>query len=208
MKRLLALLSIVLIAIGIFQLIKIFRSSLSFFQAGSVGPIQNLQRHPGSIQDPPSPRLWRTGQIPPGGMTQQQGEESVMVSRVIDGDTIVLATGVRVRYIGMNTPELVDPRKPVECFAHEAKEANRKLVEGKAVRLEQDVSERDKYGRLLRYVFVSDVMVNDYLVRQGFARASTYPPDVRYQQQFRQAEIEARDNNRGLWAGCQIDRRK
>ncbi len=141
-------------------------------------------------------------------MIQQQQTEEAVVARVIDGDTIVLTNGERVRYIGMNTPELVDPRKPVECFAREAKEANQKLVVGRAVRLQKDVSERDKYGRLLRFIFVGDVMVNDYLVRQGFAHVSTYPPDVSYQQQFQQAEIEARENNRGLWAGCRIDRRK
>ena len=190
MKRLLVLISIFFIGFGIFQLIHILRDSSVHLES---------QRRPDSIQYQVLDKTSTT--------KQQQGEEA-MVSRVIDGDTIVLATGEKVRYIGMDTPELVDPRKPVECFAKEAKEANRNLVEGKIVRLQKDISEKDKYGRLLRYVFVGDIMVNDYLVRQGFAHVSTYPPDVRYQEQFRQAEIEARDNDRGLWAGCQIDRRK
>ena len=90
----------------------------------------------------------------------------------------------------------------MECYGREASEANKKLVEGKFIRLEKDVSEVDRYGRLLRYVYVNDLFVNDYLVRQGFAHAVTYPPDVKYQDLFRQAETEARENNRGLWSGC------
>lgn len=128
--------------------------------------------------------------------------ESAVVSRVIDGDTIELTSGKRVRYIGIDTPETVDPRKPIECYGREASEENKRLVDGKTVRLEKDVSETDKYGRLLRYIYVGDIFVNDYLVRQGFAHASTFPPDVKYAEQFRLAEQEARENNRGLWNGC------
>jgi hypothetical protein len=90
----------------------------------------------------------------------------------------------------------------VECFGQEASNKNKELVEGKRVKLEKDVSETDKYGRLLRYVWVDDVFVNDYLVRQGYAYAYTYPPDVKYAEQFVQAQQEARENNRGLWAIC------
>ncbi len=138
--------------------------------------------------------------------------EEAVVARVIDGDTIELTNGQRVRYIGIDTPELADPQKPVECpakpdpasrnFAQEAAEENRRLVEGKSVRLEQDISDTDTYGRLLRYVFVGDVFINDYLVRQGFAHASTFPPDVAYQDQLSQAEKEAREHRRGLWDRC------
>lgn len=130
------------------------------------------------------------------------------VVRVIDGDTIEVwagSTQVKVRYIGIDTPETVDPRKPVQCFGKEAAVENKKLVEGKEVRMEKDVSETDKYGRLLRYIFVNNIFVNDYLVRNGFAYASSYPPDIKYQEQFLQAEQEARENQRGLWAprACQ-----
>lgn len=128
--------------------------------------------------------------------------ESAAVGRVIDGDTVELADGRKLRYIGIDTPELVHPQKPVECFAREAKEENEKLVEGKTVKLEKDISETDKYGRLLRYVYIGELMVNEYLIRQGFAHSSTYPPDVKYSQQFLEAERQARENNRGLWAGC------
>lgn len=136
-----------------------------------------------------------------------QGEEAV-VKRVIDGDTIELADGRRIRYIGIDTPEVVHPKKPVDCFGNEAREANQELVEGKTIRLEKDISKTDKYGRLLRYVYTGNTFVNDYLVRQGFAFASTYPPDVSHQEEFRLAEQEARKGNLGLWKGCVIDRGK
>lgn len=129
----------------------------------------------------------------------QDREESMKVVRVIDGDTIELTDGRRVRYIGVDTPEIGDPRRNIECFAKEAMEENKRLVEGKTVRLEKDVSETDRYGRLLRYVYIGDVFVNAHLVRQGFARIDTVPPDVAHQQKFLQAEQEAREQGRGLW---------
>jgi len=126
-----------------------------------------------------------------------------MEERVIDGDTIEIEGGKKVRYLGIDTPETVDPRKPVQCFGIEASNANKKLVLGKRVKLEKDISETDKYGRLLRYVYVDDIFVNDYLVRNGYAYAVTFPPDVKYQQQFLEAQKEARENKRGLWSACQ-----
>ncbi|MBI3577452.1 thermonuclease family protein [Candidatus Gottesmanbacteria bacterium] len=135
--------------------------------------------------------------------------ETTTVKRVIDGDTIELIDGRRVRYIGINTPETVDPRKPVECFGKEASQENKRLVDGKTIRLERDISQTDKYGRLLRYVYVGPpaggLMVNEQLVREGFARSSTFAPDVAHQEKLRQAEQEARNNNRGLWGGCTLN---
>lgn len=135
-------------------------------------------------------------------------ETAVAVTRVIDGDTIQLEGGWKVRYIGIDTPESVDPRKPVECFAKEAAGENRRLVEGKIIRLEKDVSEIDKYGRLLRYVYVKDdsreSFVNLELVKQGFAFSWTYPPDVKYQHLFITAQEEAREERRGLWGKCPL----
>ncbi|MFH0979484.1 MAG: thermonuclease family protein [Candidatus Roizmanbacteria bacterium] len=128
--------------------------------------------------------------------------QTTKVIRVIDGDTIEIENGQKIRYIGINSPELHDPRRPVECFAQEAYEENKKLIEGKTVKLEKDISETDKYKRLLRYVYVDGTFINDYLVRQGFAQVSTFPPDVKYVQQFLEAENEARENNRGLWIKC------
>jgi micrococcal nuclease len=135
-----------------------------------------------------------------------QGEK-IKVERVVDGDTIKLENGKVVRYIGIDTPEVVDPRKPVQCFGKDASAKNRELVEGKEVMLVKDVSETDKYDRLLRYVYIGDTFVNDYLVRNGYAYSYSYPPDVKYQDQFKQAEQEARNNKRGLWKddACKIE---
>ena len=122
------------------------------------------------------------------------------VAEVIDGDTIIISTGEKVRYIGINTPEIHHPTKKVECFGKEASEKNRELVLGKEVRLEKDISDKDKYGRLLRYVYVGELFVNDYLVRNGFANVATFPPNVQFKNIFLEAEKEARENGRGLWA--------
>ena len=123
--------------------------------------------------------------------------ESAKVTRVIDGDTIVIEGGYRVRYIGIDTPEI---HPETEAFGIEAWQANRQLVEDKLVRLERDISETDKYGRLLRYVYVDDTMVNAELVRQGLAEAKAYPPDIKYQDYFKELEAEAKSEGRGMWA--------
>ena len=120
--------------------------------------------------------------------------DTVRVIRVIDGDTITVEGGYRVRYIGIDTPELL------EAFGQEAWQANCELVEGKVVRLERDVSETDKYGRLLRYVYMDDIFVNAELVRQGMAEAKAYPPDIKYQDYLEELEQEARRTGRGMWA--------
>jgi len=122
--------------------------------------------------------------------------------RVIDGDTIeVEIAGKRytVRYIGIDTPETKHPEKPVEWMGLEAAAKNEELVGGKVVELEKDVSETDKYGRLLRYVWVGDLMVNAELVRLGLAQVSTYPPDVKYADLFLDLQREAREAGLGLW---------
>ena len=137
-----------------------------------------------------------------GNALPPQAEILVRVIKVIDGDTIKLENGEAIRYIGIDTPETVHPSKPVQCFGKEASDKNKELVEGKLVRLEKDITDRDKYGRLLRYVWIDDLFVNDYLVREGYAYAYTYPPDVKYSNQFVLAQQEARENSRGLWAGC------
>jgi micrococcal nuclease len=132
------------------------------------------------------------------------------VRRVVDGDTIVVVIDgreERLRYIGIDTPETVRPNTAVECFGREASEANKRLVEGRTVYLERDVSDRDRFGRLLRYVYVDDpsgerLFVNLELVSRGYAQAVTFPPDVRHADTFRAAEREAREAGRGLWGEC------
>lgn len=130
--------------------------------------------------------------------------EQFRVSRVIDGDTIEIEGGVSVRYIGIDTPETVHPSRGEECYGREATQANQTLVLGKTVRLEKDISETDRFGRLLRYVFVAapgggEIFVNRTLVEQGFAHAASFPPDISRQEELRLAEREARQKGLGLW---------
>lgn len=134
-------------------------------------------------------------------------DQLVLITKVVDGDTVELEDGSKVRLLGIDTPETKDTRKPVECFGKEAANETKRLLEGKRVLLEKDVSQTDKYGRLLRYIFLPLpdgrlLFVNDYLIREGFAKALNYPPDVRYNEQLRQAETEAKNGGKGLWGGC------
>ncbi|MSQ28491.1 MAG: hypothetical protein EXR51_10200 [Dehalococcoidia bacterium] len=143
--------------------------------------------------------LSQTGAIP--GLVAD-GKEQGPVVRVVDGDTIHVHLRGReqtVRYIGVDTPESVDPRRPVERLGREASQRNHQLVEGKMVTLEKDVSETDRFGRLLRYVYIDGRMVNATLVEEGFANASAFPPDVKYRDLFARLEREARAAKRGLW---------
>ncbi|MFV1917711.1 MAG: thermonuclease family protein [Patescibacteria group bacterium] len=126
--------------------------------------------------------------------------EEMLVNMVIDGDTIVLEEGVVVGYIGIDAPPKSSESE--ECFANEAFQVNRILVEGKSIRLEKDISEGDSDGRLLRYVWVENILVNDFLVREGYARSFSNPPDLKYQQELLQAEREAFEANKGLWEAC------
>ncbi len=127
--------------------------------------------------------------------------QTARVTRVIDGDTIEIEGGQKVRYIGIDTPETVDPRREVGCLGKEASLRNSELVSNQLIYLEKDVSETDRYGRLLRYVYLAteSASVNEQLVAEGFATVVSYPPDVKYQEKFRVAEATAREAKRGLW---------
>jgi len=130
----------------------------------------------------------------PGEPTRTGTGQTARVAFVVDGDTIELTDGRRVRYIGVNTPETGRP------YAIEAKAFNESLVAGTEVWLETDVQESDQYGRLLAYVWAGDTFVNLELVRQGYANAYTVPPNVRYAEAFVRAEQAAREAGRGMWA--------
>jgi len=126
-----------------------------------------------------------------------------LVTRVIDGDTIeVNIAGImyKVRYIGIDAPELDDTRAEFCDVAQKATRYNRQLVGGKTIRLEKDISETDKYGRLLRYVYIDDILVNAKLVRQGLAWAKVYEPDTKYQDTLEKAEAKAKRYKIGIWA--------
>ena len=129
-----------------------------------------------------------------------QPECEARVTYVFDGDTVEISTGERVRYIGVDTPEIKHQNQKAQCFGGEAAGKNKELVFGKEVRLKKDVSDKDKYGRLLRYVYLGDLFVNDYLSRYGFAYAWAFPPDVKFSQELNDAQDEAHTNQRGLWA--------
>ncbi len=127
------------------------------------------------------------------------------ISRVIDGDTVVLASGERVRYIGIDAPELGSPGRG-GILALKATELNRRLVLGLKVWLERDIRERDRYGRLLRYVFLAPgdekpkLFLNAELIRLGLARALPLTPDLRYVRLFQRLEKEALEQRRGIWS--------
>lgn len=139
----------------------------------------------------------------PSSQTQSQANEVARVIRVIDGDTLQVemnGQNIRVRYIGVDAPEST---RIVECFGREATKFHRTLVNGQQLRLERDVSETDRFGRLLRYAYLPDGrMVNEILIREGYATARSFPPDVKYQDRLRAAEKEARNARRGLWSKC------
>lgn len=128
------------------------------------------------------------------------------VTAVVDGDTFkVLINGVQetIRLIGIDTPETVDPRKPVQCFGMEASNKAKALLTGKKVRLEADSTqgELDKYGRLLRYVFLEDgTFFSKLMISEGYAREYTYDSAYKYQADFKKAELDAKTAKRGLWA--------
>ena len=130
-------------------------------------------------------------------------QDFYLCTRVIDGDTIAVEKNgkkEKVRLIGVDTPETVHPSKPVEYFGKEASEFTRKNVEGKRVRLEYDWQSRDKYGRLLAYVYIEEngTFLNAEIIRQGYGFAYTRYP-FKYLEDFRKYEREARENRRGLW---------
>ena len=128
--------------------------------------------------------------------------ETAFCTRVIDGDTIVINREgkiEKVRLIGVDTPETKHPKKPVQRFGKEAYLFTKEMVEGKEVRLESDQQRRDRYGRLLAYVYLMDgTFLNAEIIRQGYGFAYTRYP-FKYMEKFRGYEREARENKRGMW---------
>jgi micrococcal nuclease len=137
----------------------------------------------------------------------------ILVTRAVDGDTLVLETGERVRLIGIDTPEMHESAKlyrdaqrskqdisAIQKLGRRAYEFTKNLVEGKRVSLEFDVERHDKYRRLLAYVYLKDgTFLNAEIVKQGYASLMTYPPNVKYADLFSKLYRQARENRRGLW---------
>ena len=136
---------------------------------------------------------------PPGSEANHSSAEATL-ERVIDGDTIMVSDGRSVRLIGVDAPELRHGSKPAEPYGMEASAHLRQLIGTSKVQLERDISETDKYGRLLRYVYVADENLSVRMARDGYAKSLTIPPDVRFAAEIRNAVSEAREAHRGLWS--------
>jgi len=128
------------------------------------------------------------------------------VKRVVDGDTIQLENGQKVRYIGINTPESVDPRRPIQCFGKEASNKAKELLNGRTIILESDSTQgdRDEYRRLLRYVFLPDgTNFDEFMIEKGYAHEYTFKGKLyKYRTEFIQAEKTAEKERKGLWGSC------
>jgi micrococcal nuclease len=159
---------------------------------------------PSEVPSPPASSVQskkaRGTKAPPPRLSSKGGQAKVVA--VLDGDTIVIGGGEKVRYTGLNTPETHHPDKLPEYCGQAAFEANRRLVAGKTVRLEFDERRRDKYSRLLAYVYVDGLFVNAELIRQGYAQVSTYKENQRYHEEFERLQQNAIAARRGLWGGC------
>jgi micrococcal nuclease len=175
---------------------------VSALAPASPAPTTRLSSAPTSTPTPtPRPTLTPEPTFGPIGQTTE-----ARVVRVTDGDTIVVnmdGQEFRVRYIGMDTPETVDPSSPVQWMGPQATAANAALVQDRSVFLERDASEVDSFGRLLRHVWVTDgsawILVNMELVRQGVAIAKSYPPDTKYDALYDSVQADARVAALGLW---------
>ena len=142
-------------------------------------------------------RVW-VSQSAPVPVTE---EGFYRVQRVVDGDTLILDGGSRVRLLGVDTPETKDPHRPVQLLGPEAAEFTRKHVEGRRVKLQFDRERKDRYDRLLAYLFIDDWFLNEELIRHGFSRAQLqYPYSAAMKRRFRAAEEQARRARAGLWA--------
>ena len=161
-----------------------------------------------SYAPPASPTATPPGPAPYPLRSEERGDLVGRVVRTVDGDTIHVQIGSgieKVRYIGIDTPEVHHPTRGEEPGGRAATEMNRRLVGNQAVRLEPDVQMRDRYGRLLAYVWVTgpdgvEIMVNAEMVRLGYAAVFTVPPNVRHAELFRKLAAAAREQHRGLWA--------
>jgi len=138
------------------------------------------------------------------GLEQLANKEGFFkVTKIIDGDTIEITGGVQVRYIGIDTPEKDTDYTEYECYSNEATEKNKELLKGMKVKLVADTGGEDKYGRLLRYVYLEDeTFVNLELVKNGFASVMSIPPNLKFKKTFEEAEKKAILEKKGMWKEC------
>ena len=132
------------------------------------------------------------------------GKSKGTVTRVIDGDTIELEDGRKIRYLHIDTPELsYSESKPDECFASWAKKLNEQLVLNQTFELEYDTNCLDRFGRSLAFIKIKDIMVNKILVERGYARLMIIPPNNKYKEEFELLRDQARKTKAGIWGRCQ-----
>jgi micrococcal nuclease len=192
---------------GCVALTPMVERTLSVAPTASIAPVQKTIEALATLAPVPKPSAVPSPiPEPPTPASSEEVFVEARVTEVIDGDTIEVEVGDRpysVRYIGIDTPEVDSSDERLKKLAAEATAKNSELVAGKIVRLERDVSETDHFGRLLRYVWVGDLMVNSELVKQGYAMAVTYKPDVKHQAKFMELEQQAQADGVGLWATTQ-----
>jgi micrococcal nuclease len=144
--------------------------------------------------------------VAPNSTTAPAGTRvDALVTETVDGDTVHVQTSSgpdTVRLLGINTPETHHPRKPVECYGPEASAYTEQVLTGRRVRLELDVEQRDKYGRLLAYIVVDGRRFNDELLRRGYARVLIISPNGAYARPMIEEELAAKRARRGLWGAC------
>jgi len=171
---------------------------------------EEIQEEPEIVEEEPVQETTTAPEVTQESEPEPQEQTPVVtyynVTKVVDGDTVKISMNGSVttlRLIGMDTPETVDPRKPVQCFGVEASNKAKELLSGKKVRLEYDTSqgEQDKYGRTLAYIYTEDgTLFNKYMIEQGYAYEYTYDEAYKYQSEFKQAEATAKATNKGLWS--------
>lgn len=189
--------------LAIYYTIVIFALFMLIGLIAPTAPVKQLDNHAQETTPPIRTAVTSSEKKP---SKQPQVSNLYDVVRVIDGDTVDVSIGgkvQRIRLIGIDTPETVDPRKPVQCFGKEASAKAKELLEGKQIRLESDSSQdnSDKYGRLLRYVYLEDgSMYNKAMLSGGYAHEYTYNVPYKYQSDFRQAQKDAEQAGKGLWA--------
>ena len=150
-----------------------------------------------------SENIYRAMVITEKGIDKFEASTTYFVTRVVDGDTIEVNNDIKIRLIGVDTPETVDPNKPVQCYGPEASAIAKKKLFNQNVTLEADDSQgdKDKYDRLLRYVIMGDgTNFNEWLIENGYGHEYTYDKAYKYQDTFKAAEVKAKDDKAGLWA--------
>lgn len=204
MRHIILLSVILFVLTGCYDIIPV-TTNPEYFSRASQGLNQAKQLSEQARQQAAEAEGLLNEELPPGDQAETI-KQNYKVVKVVDGDTIDVEIDgqiERVRLIGVNTPEVVDPRQRVECFGREASEKAHELLDGKEVELEADATQtdRDKYNRLLRYVRTTEgSFYNLEIIKLGYAYEYTYDLPYKYQSEFKAAQIEAQNKKSGLWA--------